>query len=72
MSAITINIDLLAGTEISQAVTEAKNKAKAWDVAYVCFKFNGVDFSIGQNADIERVLDEWKNHDDKRYGIVAS
>ncbi len=56
MSRITINVEFPAGTDIREAVAYAKEKARAWDVAYVNFKFNGVNFSIGRNADIDRVV----------------
>ena len=52
MSKITVTVEFLPGTSIANAIAEAKSKAKQWDVAYVCFKFNGKDFSIGRNADI--------------------
>lgn len=52
MSKITVTVEFLPGTSIADAIAEAKSKAKQWDVAYVCFKFNGKDFSIGRNADV--------------------
>ena len=52
MSKMMINVVFLPGTSIDDAIIEAKQKAKKWDVAYVCFKFNGKDFSIGRNVDI--------------------
>jgi hypothetical protein len=72
MSKITIDVEFLAGTDILSAITEAKEKALKWDVAYVCFKFNGTNFSIGRNADIEKVMMEWDNREDSKYGIVHS
>lgn len=71
MSQMTIEVEFLAGTEIKQAVTEAKEKAALWQVSYVCFKFNGVNFSIGATADIENVLEEWKSSDHRKYGICS-
>lgn len=72
MSKITINIEFLAGTDILTAITEAKEKALKWDVAYVCFNFNGTNFSIGRNANIEEVMMEWDNREDSKYGIIHS
>lgn len=71
-SNITVEIEFLAGTNIDDAVTEAKQKAAEWGVAYVKFKFNDVSFSIGGGADINKVLEDWKSHDERRYGIVAA
>ena len=61
MSNMTINCEFLAGTEINQAIKEAKNKAIIFDVAYMCFSFNGVNLSIGKNCDIDKACDEYKN-----------
>ena len=58
-SNMTVDVAFLAGTEIIDAVQEAKKKAGEWDVAYVCFKFNGKRFSIGSTADVELVYDEY-------------
>lgn len=52
MSKITMNVEFLAGTDISEAIAEAKQKALQWDVAYVCFKFNGVSVSVSKKADL--------------------
>lgn len=70
-SNMTINVEFLAGTTIEQAVEEAKLKAEKFDVAYICFNFNGISFSIGRNADIFEVLEEWRGSDNK-YGICAA
>jgi hypothetical protein len=71
-SNMTIEVDFLAGTKIEDAVTEAKEKAALWGIAYVQFKFNDVRFSIGAGADVYEVLQEWKSHDKRSYGIVAA
>ncbi|MNR37504.1 hypothetical protein D3C85_1555260 [compost metagenome] len=54
-----INVEFLAGTDIEEAVKEAKQKAFFWDVAYVCFKFNGVNMSIKQNTDVEKAVHQF-------------
>ena len=56
MSNICIDVEFLAGTDITQAIEEAKQKARQWDVAYVKFKFNSVHMSIGQQADIAKAV----------------
>lgn len=70
-SNMTINVEFLAGTTIEQAVEEAKLKAGNFDVAYVCFNFNGTSFSIGRNADVCEVIEEFRATDNK-YGICAA
>jgi hypothetical protein len=73
MSKITINIDFLAGTELKEAVKEAKEKAYAWGVAYICFSFNGVKFSIGRNCNVSDAVNEYGEKDrDSRLSIVHS
>lgn len=52
MSRFTLHVEVLAGTSIEDAIEEAKAKCRMFDLAYVCFKFNGVSASIGQDADI--------------------
>lgn len=61
MSKMTIDVEFLAGTSIEEAVKEAKHKAVQWDVAYVCFNFNGVSMSIGKNADVQEAVEKWNN-----------
>lgn len=45
-SNMSINVEFLTGTTVEEAILEAKLKAYCWDVAYVCFDFNGVKFGI--------------------------
>ena len=59
-SNMTINVEFLAGTKIEDAVKEAKEKAQQLDVAFICFNFNGVHLSIGRNADVSDVVNQWK------------
>lgn len=61
MSNITINVKFLAGTDIEEAVKEAKELAIRMDIAYVCFNFNGISISIGKSADINKVIKQYKN-----------
>lgn len=59
MSNITLNIEFLAGTTLFNALCEAKKKANKYDVAYICFNFNGIGFSIGKTADINKAIKEF-------------
>ena len=59
MSNMTLNVRFLAGTNIKEALSEAKSKALCYNLAYIRFKFNGVSFSIGQHANINRVKERY-------------
>jgi hypothetical protein len=48
-----IEVKLLGGTHIKEAIMEAKELAIKLNLAYVCFNFNGTDVSVGQNVDID-------------------
>lgn len=41
-----LTVDFLAGTNLTDAVFEAKIKASEWGLAYIKFNFNGVNFSV--------------------------
>lgn len=58
-SNMQITVSFLAGTDIEDAITEAKIKAIMWNVAYVCFDFNGVRVSVRQNTDIEEAVEKY-------------
>jgi len=49
---MTMKVEFMAGTNLSDAIQEAKDKAEAWDVRYVDFTFNGKKFAIGRNASV--------------------
>jgi len=68
-SAIVVSVEFLAGTDVKEAVLEAKRKAEEWDVAYVKFNFNGASFSIGRNADVYEAVKEYENTHGKPYGV---
>lgn len=55
MSNVILHIELLAGTSITSAATEARTLARELDLAYVKFNFNGVKVSIGKHADVNKV-----------------
>ena len=61
MSKGTLTINFIAGTHITAALKEAKKKAIALDMAYITFNFNGIDFSIGHDANLEKALVEFHN-----------
>lgn len=70
-SNITISIDFLAGTSIKDAVKEACDLCIDMNIAYVCFNFNGVSISVGQNCDLEAALLAWKKDGiNSKYGHV--
>lgn len=60
MSRFTLNVEILAGTSIGDAIEEAKTKCRMFDLAYVCFKFNGVSASIGQDADVSKGVEKFE------------
>lgn len=64
-----VSVEFLAGTDVQEAVMEAKRKAGEWDVAYVDFNFNGASFSIGRNADVYEAVKEYESTHGKPYGI---
>jgi predicted Fe-Mo cluster-binding NifX family protein len=70
-SNMIINVEFLAGTRLEEAIEEAINKARIFDVAYICFNWNGVDFSIGRNADIQDALKMFESGNTK-YGICSA
>ena len=62
MSNISIDVEMLGGTTVNNAVVEAKALAKKLEVAYVCFDFNGQKLSIGSNVDVKKVVKQYHNH----------
>jgi len=71
-SNMTINVEFLAGTSLEDALQEAKQKAGDMDVVYVCFRFNGSNFSIGRNADIDDVMEQWNDDSGNNSRIFCS
>lgn len=59
MSCFTLTLEPLAGTDISEAVKEAKDKCFQLNLAYVEFNFNGVSVSVGRRADPSKVLQQY-------------
>ena len=71
MSSISINVEFLAGTPIEHAIGEAKIKASLWNVAYVCFKFNGVSMSVSQRANVDDMAEEYRSVVDDKYPHIC-
>lgn len=67
MSAMIMEVEFLAGTSVLDAVNEAKIKAIAFDLAYVEFKFNGVEMLISQNANVDKAIDEFSRRMSDQY-----
>lgn len=59
LSTMAIEVSFLAGTDLVEAAHEAKIKARLFDVAFIHFNFNGVKFSIGRHADVDRVVEDY-------------
>jgi len=59
MSRMSVRVEFLTATKIENAIREAKSKALIWDVAYVCFKFNDTDVSVGCNCDVTVAAAVW-------------
>ncbi len=57
MSSLSINVEILAGTNIEQAIREASELAVRLKVAYVIFKFNGISMNVRQYAHISRLVE---------------
>lgn len=71
MSEMKINVSFLAGSDLKGCVIEAKEKANAFDVAYIEFDFNGISFSIGKTCNVDKVMSDWHKGDTK-YGIISA
>lgn len=61
MSNMCIKCEFLAGTSLEDAILEAKSKASIFNVSYIFFDFNGGSFSIGRNADKDKIIEEWND-----------
>ena len=59
-TSMCVSVEFLPGTDLKDAILEAKEKAALWNVRYVIFKFNNTSFSIGRTADIEKAERQYK------------
>lgn len=74
MSVFKLRLEPLAGTDIEDAVREAKYKCSQLNLAYVYFSFNGVSVSVGKRADPSKALQQYTEACDNgvTYIIVES
>ena len=63
-----IEVSFLAGTEIVEALLEAKALARRLDLAYVTFDFNDKHISVSQEANIQEMVKQYEANV-KRYII---
>ena len=56
---MSITVELLAGTDLREAITEAKKMASRLNLAYAKFSFNGKSFCIGENASVEKAVSQY-------------
>ena len=61
MSNMNIVVEFTAGTSISEAVLEAKDKVIAWGVSKVIFNFNGVEVHVSSKQNNLDIEEEWVN-----------
>ena len=59
MSVFKLKLEALAGTDIEDAVKEAKYKCSQLNLAYVYFSFNGVSVSVGKRADPSKAVQQY-------------
>ena len=59
MSVFKLKLEALAGTDIEDAVQEAKAKCISLNLAYTYFSFNGVSVSVGKRADPTKALQQY-------------
>ena len=64
MYKLCLNVEILAGTSLEDALREAKSLAKRLSLAYVCFSFNGIKISVSPNADVEKGLEKFREGKD--------
>lgn len=60
-SNMCLNVEFLAGTSLEDALTEARSKAVQFNLAYVCFDFNGCSFSVRASGNILDALEEYNS-----------
>lgn len=55
----SMQVEFMAGTDIKEAIAEASEKARRFDLAYVKFDFNGIKMSVGRNADAKQAINDF-------------
>ena len=72
MSCFTLTLEPLAGTDITEAVIEAKDKCFQLNLAYVEFNFNGVSVSVGKRANPDAAQEQlMKAYGDKHKHLIV-
>lgn len=59
MSVLSIEVEVMIGTDIKEAVRDAVALCNKLGLAYVGFKFNGIRVSVGKNTTPTGFLKEW-------------
>lgn len=59
MSVFKLRLEALSGTDIEDAVREAKAKCSQLNLAYICFSFNGTLVKVGKRADPSKALQQY-------------
>ena len=72
MSVLSIEVEVLVGTDIADAVDEAIALCNKLNLAYVNFSFNGLSISIGKNATLKGFMERYDDplKFDRKYLIV--
>ena len=65
-----IRIEFMPGTEIKDAIFEAKTKAEKFDVKFICFDFNGIKFSIGRYCNIDEAVDIYNSNPKSKHVVL--
>lgn len=56
---LVISVELLCGTDIREAITEAKELCNKLEVAGVGFSFNGMEMFVTGISDVDSKIDEY-------------
>jgi len=54
-----IEVGFVPGTEITEAIKEAKIKADQFDVALITFNFNGKKIMVSKKSDVNSLVNEY-------------
>ena len=54
-----IEVSFVPGTEITEAIKEAKIKADQFDVALITFNFNGKKIMVSKKSDVNSLVNEY-------------
>lgn len=59
-SNMILEVEFLDGTDIEDAILEAREKASIFNLAYVKFRFHGVTLNIHQTSDVELTVHDYQ------------